>query len=153
MGQHVWWNEGVCIGYVEHVIGTPEQMRSWGLTEPGIAVSNLHPFEAISAKHPQHLGGISHGDTVVYALSDLADEGVGLLSATEEAEFTWAAAHARSLLQPEHRQSAFCVTAVMDTASWIEYWHFDFLDSAESGHQHISFLFRPNTRTTDDNPT
>ena len=153
VGQHIWWNEGVCIGFVEDVIETFEQMQSWGLTEPSIAISNIHPFEAIPTKHPQHMQGILHGDTVVYALTDLADEGVGLLSDAEETEFVWAAEHARTLLQPERRQRPYCVSAQIDIASRIEHWHFTFLDSGEGTHHHVSFPFRPNTRTTDESPS
>jgi hypothetical protein len=152
VGQHIWWNEGVCIGYVEDVIETCEQMESWGLTDPSIAISNIHPFEAVHTKHPQQMQGLLLGDTVVYALSDLADEGVGLLSDAEEAEFTWADAHARTLVQPEHTQRPYCVSAKIGIASRIEHWHFVFLDCVDGMHQHVSFPFRPNTRTTDESP-
>ena len=146
VGDHVWWNEGVCIGYIEHVIETDEQIDSWGLSEPSIGVSNLHPFEIISQKHPQKIGDVSLGGTVVYASSDLADEGVGPLSASEEMEFTWAVSQAICLIPESDRSGPFCVTAQFDAISTMEHWHFHFLDHSGSTLHHVMLPFRPGTR-------
>lgn len=36
-GDLVWWNEGVCVGFVEQVIETSDDFERWGLDEPSIA--------------------------------------------------------------------------------------------------------------------
>lgn len=148
VGDHVWWNEGVCIGYIEHLIETDDQIDSWGLSEPSIAVSNIHPFEVVSQKHPQEIGDVSLGGTVVYSSSDLADEGVGLLSSSEEVEFLWAVSQAISLIPESDRGSPYCVTAHFDAALTMEHWHIHFLDRTGSILHHITLPFRPGTRSS-----
>ena len=89
-GDLVWWNEGVCVGYIEEVIGTQDEWALWGLSEPSYAVSNLHPFEACSTKHKQHVGGVVTGGTVVYPETHMEDDGLGLLDDKEREELRWA---------------------------------------------------------------
>lgn len=130
VGDHIWWNEGTCVGYVEDVIETDHQIDSWGLSEASIAVSNIHPYDVICQKHPQETGAALLGGTVVYSLTDLADEGIGLLSASDEFEFSAALRLAFARLPEPDRGCPYCVTAYFDGASNVEHWHFHFLDQS-----------------------
>ena len=138
VGDHIWWNEGTCVGYVEDVIENDNQIDSWGLSEASIAVSNIHPYEIICQKHPQEIGTVLLGGTVVYSLTDLADEGIELLSATDEFEFSSALRLALARLPVPDRGCPYCITAYFDEASKLEHWHFHFLDRSGSVLHHIS---------------
>jgi hypothetical protein len=147
VGDHIWWNGGSCVGYVEDLIESEEQIGSWGLAEPGIAVSNLHPREFIFRKHPQKIGAVLLGGTVVYSVTELADEGVGLLSATEESEFSWALGVALAGLSKVESCGPYCVTVHFDKESSVEHWEFHFLDLSGSVLHQVSVPFRPGTRS------
>ena len=147
VGDLIWWNEGVCIGFVEEVMGERTDYESWGLDEPSIALTNLHPFAANAVKHKQHMGFLTTGGSAVYGLDDLEDEGIGLLSDHERSEFEWAITEARSKVNPAHRDLPFCVSARMDMERREEDWHFHFVDTECQIIEAVVFPFRPNTRT------
>ncbi|MEC5127053.1 hypothetical protein VSU19_09850 [Verrucomicrobiales bacterium BCK34] len=147
VGDLIWWNEGVCIGFVEEVMEERADYESWGLDEPSIALTNLHPFEANKAKHQQHIGCVTSGGTVVHALNELEDEGIGLLSDHERSELNWAIAKARSKVAAAHRDLPYCVTAEMDMNRREEDWYFHFVDTECQIIETVVFPFRPNTRT------
>ena len=147
VGDLVWWNEGVCVGFVEEVMVERPAFERSGLGEPGIALTNLHPFEANETKHKQHLGSVTSGGTVVHSYGVLEDEGVGLLSDHERSELDWAITEARSKMATAHRDLAFCVSAVMDMERGEEDWHFCFVDQECQMVETVVFPFRPKTRT------
>jgi hypothetical protein len=147
VGDHVWWNEGACIGYIERIMETDDEIDSWGLSQASIALSNIHPLEIIAQKRPQEIGAVTLGGTVVYSLADLYEEGVGLLSASEEDEFSWAVSAAAACLPEADRGSPYCVTALYDASTALEHWHIQFLDRSGSVLHHATFPFRPGTRS------
>lgn len=147
VGDLIWWNEGVCVGFVEEVMEEQSDYEAWGLDEPSIALTNLHPFAANELKHKQHIGFVTTGGTVVHGLDDLEDEGIGLLSDHERSELEWAISEARSKVAPSHRDLPFCVSALMDMERREEDWHFHFVDSECQIIETVVFPFRPNTRT------
>ncbi|MGB6220934.1 hypothetical protein [Haloferula sp.] len=147
VGDLIWWNEGVCVGFVEEVMEDQGDFERWGLDEPSIALTNLHPFEANEAKHKQHIGSVMSGCTVVHSLDDLEDEGVGLLSEHERSELDWAIAEARSRAEVQNREAPFCVSALMDMDRREEDWHFHFVNTECQVVETVVFPFRPNTRT------
>lgn len=147
VGDLVWWNEGVCVGFIEGVLEAPEDYEPWGLNKPSIALTNLHPFRTNKRKHKQHIGIVTCGGTVVTSVDQLEDEGVGLLSPHEQHELAWAISTARRSVSPEHRDAPCCVSAVMDMDRRDEDWHIQFV-----GHECITLdsvitPFRANTRT------
>ena len=147
VGDLVWWNEGVCVGYVESLMLRPEEYGSWGLDEPSIAFTNLHPFEANENKHPQNIGSLIGGATVVDSIANLEDEGVGLLSDHEKSELEWATQEAVSRASDEVRELPYCVCACVDSETGEENWHFHFVDREAKIHDSIVFPFREGTRT------
>lgn len=147
VGDLVWWNEGVCVGFVEEVMEDRSDYESRGLAEPGIALTNLHPFVANEAKHKQHIGFVVNGGTVVHVMSDLEDEGIGLLSGHERSELEWAINEARTKVAPSYRDLPFCVSAVVDVERREEDWHFHFVDRDCQVIESVVLPFRPNTRT------
>jgi hypothetical protein len=147
VGDLIWWNEGVCVGFVEEVMEERSDYESWGLDEPSIALTNLHPFAANESKHKQHIGFVTSGGTFVIALEDLEDEGIGLLSDHERSELDWAITEARSKVAPGHREMPICISAVMDMDRREEDWHFHFVDTECKIIETVVFPFRPNTRT------
>ena len=147
VGDMIWWNEGVCVGFVEAVMEQREVFESWGLDDPSIAVTNLHPLQANEVKHEQHIGLVTNGGTVVYSADDLEDEGVGLLSEHERSELDWAISEARSKVSPEYSDLPFSVSAVKDMVRCEEDWHIHFVDNECRVKQSVIFPFRPNTRT------
>lgn len=146
VGDLVWWNEGVCVGFVEEVMEERSDYERWGLDEPSIALTNLHPFAANGAKHKQHIGFVRSGGTVVYSLGDLEDEGIGLLSGHERSELEWVIAQARSRVSLTHRDLPFCVSALMNMERHEEDWHVHFFDKECHTIETVVFPFRPNTR-------
>lgn len=149
-GDLVWWNEGVCVGFVLEVMEEPAAYEAWGLDEPSIAFTNLHPFEANFEKHPQHIGSVVSGGTVVLTPDQLEDDGVGLLSPHERNELDWAIHKARSLIDSSLKELPFCVTAILDMERNEEDWIFHFVDTECTVQKTVCFPFRPNTR---DSPT
>ncbi len=147
MGDLVWWNEGVCVGFIEEVIEAPEDYERWGLDQPSIALTNLHPFHANEQKHKQHIGFVTSGGTVVNSEDQLEDEGIGLLSPHERAELEWAISEAKQRVAPEHRDAPYCVSAVVDMDRRGEDWHFHFVDHECQVLATVILPFRPNTRT------
>ena len=148
-GDLVWWNEGVCVGFVEEVLESKEEYELWGLDEPSIAFTNLHPFEMNDVKHQQHIGFVTSGGTVVHPLDrqHLEDEGIGLLSDHELSEFNWATQEAKSRVDPEYRDFPCCVSAHKDMGRGEEDWYFCFVGRECEVLQTVIFPFRPNTRT------
>jgi len=136
-GDLVWWNEGVCVGFVENLIEDEGDRSDYGLDQPGIAFTNLHPFEA---------NQFTNGGSTVYPEGMLEDEGVGLLSQHERSELNWAIATAREAVAPEHRDLPFCVTAVMNLDCKEEEWVFHFVDRDCKTIASVAFPFRPKTR-------
>lgn len=146
-GDLVWWNEGVCVGFIEEVMEFPEEYEGWGLEEPSIALTNLHPFHANQLKSKQHMGFATTGGTVVNSEDQLEDEGIGLLSEHERAELEWAISEAKRRVAPEHQEAPFCVSAVMDMDRHEEDWHIHFVDQECGVVGAVVLPFRPNTRT------
>ncbi|MBK1884594.1 hypothetical protein JIN85_19415 [Luteolibacter pohnpeiensis] len=147
VGDLIWWNEGVGVGFIEEVIEERSDFEAWGIDKPSIALSNLHPFAANEAKHKQHIGFAATGGSVVQALDDQEDDGIGLLSDHERSELEGAITEARSKVTPFHRDLPFCVSAVMDMERREEDWHFHFVDREYQIIETVVVPFRPNTRT------
>jgi hypothetical protein len=146
VGDLVWWNEGVYVGYIVEVLEQNEQYEVWGLDEPGVVLTNLHPFEANKRKRQRCPGFIATGGTVVYPAKSLEDEGVGLLSSHERAEMDWAVATAQSKLARGLSHLDFCVSAVMNAGSHGEDWRIDFVDEDRQVIETFVVPFRPDTR-------
>ena len=147
VGDLIWWNEGVCVGFIEEVMEAREDYERWGLDEPSIALTNLHPFNANEQKHKQCIGFVASGGTVVNSEDQLEDEGIGLLSPHERSELEWAISEAKRRVAPEHHGAPYCVSAVMDMDRREEDWHFHFVDHECQIVETIVFPLRPNTRT------
>jgi len=152
VGDLVWWNEGVCVGFIEKVIESRKDYESWGLEEPSVALTNLHPFDANERKHKQHIGFVSSGGTVLNSEDQLKDEGVGLLSSHERSELEWAITEAKRRVAPEHHDTPYCVSAVMDMDRLEEDWHFHFVDHECQVVDTVVFALRPNTRAKGKQP-
>ena len=149
-GDLVWWNEGVCVGFIVEVMEAPEDYAHWGLDKPGIALTNLHPFQANEQKHKQHIGFVTSGATVVNSVDQLEDEGIGPLSRHERAELRWATSEAKRRVSTKHRDAPYCVSAVMNMDRREEDWHFHFVDLECRILDAVVIPFRPNTRTMGD---
>lgn len=147
VGDLIWWNEGVCVGYIQGVMEVREDYERWGLDEPSIALTNLHPFDANEQKHKQNIGFVTNGGTVVNSENQLEDEGIGLLSPHERSELKWAISEAKRRVTPKHRDASYCVSAVMDMYRREEDWHFYFVDHECRVLDTVVIPFRPNTRT------
>jgi hypothetical protein len=93
IGDHIWWNEGSCVGFVQKIVESESELKNWGFDEPQILLSGLHPFD------PGEVGYVS------YQASDFGDEGIERFSPAEEADFERAQTLARSdhgLIEPFH---------------------------------------------------
>ena len=150
VGDLIWWNEGICIGFVEEVMESRKDYENWGLDEPSVAFTNLHPFEANLVKHQQHIGGPTTSGTVVDTEAQLENEGIGLLTDHECEELEWAISHAQSLVSEDIRDRPFCVSALMDMDRMEEDWNFDFVDGECGVIESVVFPFRPNTRSEEE---
>jgi hypothetical protein len=148
-GDLIWWNEGVCVGFVEEVMEDPSDYERWGLDQPSIAFTNLHPFKANAEKHKQHIGFVTTGATVVHPFDrqHLEDEGVGPLTPHERSELAWAISEAKSRVDSTYHNCPYCVSALKDMEHGEEAWHFHFVDLECQIVQTVVFPFRPNTRT------
>ncbi|RYD40108.1 MAG: hypothetical protein EOP85_14800 [Verrucomicrobiaceae bacterium] len=109
-GDLVWWNEGTCAGFVLEVMEDRESYEAWGLDEPSVALTNLHPLEANELKHPQRIGSVTTGATVVYPERSLEDDAVEPLSADERLELETAMATGRNRVAAENRDLPICVS-------------------------------------------
>ncbi len=78
VGDHVWWNEGSSIGFIHVIVETKGDIKNWGFDEPHILLSGFHPSYPDGAGH------------VAYPESDFSDEGIAVLTAAEEEDFTQA---------------------------------------------------------------
>jgi hypothetical protein len=72
VGDHIWWNEGASVGFVQTIIEGKDEEVAWGLDGPHILISGYHP------KNPSDAG------YVAYPPSDFADEGIAPLTNEEE---------------------------------------------------------------------
>ena len=93
VGDHIWWNEGTCVGFVCTVVESEADQDSWGFDSPHILLSGCHPYEGEGAGY------------IAYSISDFEDEAIGKLSAREEKEFGRVLAQVRAearLHQPFH---------------------------------------------------
>ena len=145
-GDLVWWNEGVCVGFVLEVMEERDDYERWGLAEPSVAVSNVHPFAANEAKHKQHIGTVAGGGIVVYSACDLEDEGIGPLAPHERSELEWAITEAKSKVAIGSGDLPFCVSALKDMKRREEDWHIQFVDGECQTIETVVFPFRPGTR-------
>lgn len=34
MGDHIWWNEGSCLGFIHEIVEDPSDQSTWGFEEP-----------------------------------------------------------------------------------------------------------------------
>ena len=75
VGDHIWWNEGVCVGFVCAVVESGEDQNVWGFDKPHVLLSGHHPYD------PGDPGYIA------YPSSDFEEEGVARLTSAEEEEF------------------------------------------------------------------
>ena len=75
VGNHIWWNEGSCIGFVHKIVEGAGEIQIWGFDEPHILISGHHPFA------PDGQGYIA------YPASKFTDEGIGGLSLAEQKDF------------------------------------------------------------------
>jgi len=103
VGDLIWWNEGYCVGYVQVIAESKEEYDSWGLDEPHVFVSNVHPFNSTIQS------GVAEPE------SSLADEGIGLLTTEERVRLEQAANLAHQLLSADFKYSTYSVfTEVLD---------------------------------------
>ncbi len=72
VGDHIWWNEGTSIGFVQTIVEGKDDEERWGLDGPHILISGYHPRDRNDAGY------------VAYAPSDFSDEGIEPLSFEEE---------------------------------------------------------------------
>lgn len=84
-GDHIWWNEGSCVGFVHEVVEGGEDDKKWGFDEPHLLLSGYHPSDP---------GGPGY---VAYAETDLEREGISRLTDREEADYRLALDSARRL--------------------------------------------------------
>ena len=102
-GDLIWWNEGHCVGYVQVIAESKEEHVGWGLEQPHVFVSNVHPF------NPTIQSGVA------YPESCLAEEGIGLLTPEERVQLDEAAAQAHQLVGADLKYSTYHVlTQVLD---------------------------------------
>jgi len=90
VGDHIWWNEGTCIGFVGTIIEGKDEEATWGLDEPHILISGYHPRNTEDAGY------------VAYSPTDFADEGIGRLTDEEETMLARAVAQVAGL--PGYRE-------------------------------------------------
>jgi hypothetical protein len=72
LGDHIWWNEGSCIGYISAVVETQDDQQAWEFEEPHFLISCNHPY------NPDNAG------EVAYSVEDIEDEGIERLTPEEE---------------------------------------------------------------------
>jgi len=128
VGDLVWWNEGVCVGFVEGIMESYKDYSDYGCSSPCLSFTNLHPFSANAQKHKQHVGEVSGGGSVIYPESILKDEGVALLTGHEQSELMWAISHSRTLVDESIKDLPFCITARKDMQRMEEDWNFQYVD-------------------------
>ena len=114
VGDLIWWDEGLCVGYVQAIAESKEEYESWGLAAPHIYVSNTHPFDPATR------------DEVGYPMSALEDDGVGLLSPEERGEFEEATAEAHSLAVSDLDGLIYSVTTEVQKCELVD-WIFTFI--------------------------
>lgn len=146
VGDLIWWNEGVCIGFVLEVTETESECAAMDLDDPGILVTNLHPYEANLTADKCRLPHPCAGGRCRMPLNLFEDEGIGLLSEHEKEAFYHALSTARSEVTPELRLCPFCARAELDQAKGEKDWYFDFLNEALEIVETIRIPFQPGTR-------
>jgi len=114
VGDLIWWDEGLCVGYVQAIAESREEYGSWGLDSPHIFVSDRHPFDPSLATS----GGIG------YPASLLEDDGIGSLSAAERLEFE----RAKKLALAGRSYSCYSVTTHVEDCT-IKSWVFHLIDA------------------------
>lgn len=72
VGDHIWWNEGSTIGFIDTIVEGKEVEKEWGFDEPHILITGFHPYNPYN------------GGYVAYAVSDFSDEGISKLTSEEE---------------------------------------------------------------------
>lgn len=45
VGELIWWDECRCLGHIQHIAETAEELDAWGLKEPHAFFGNHHPFD------------------------------------------------------------------------------------------------------------
>ena len=105
----IWWNEGICVGFVQEIIKTKQDLETWGLITPSLAVSNLHPFN------------LNNPLTIVDE-SDIAGEGIGLLTKNEIQIFEKILTQAKSKVSKETKKLHFFVTVKYDPQQDLQKW-------------------------------
>ena len=111
VGDLIWWDEGLCIGYVQAIVESKEEYKSWGLDAPHIFLSNTHPFDS----------KITSG--VCYNRASFDDEGIGLLNPEERKEFDQAILRAKKSVVADY--STYAVTTEIQHSQQIG-WIFTF---------------------------
>ena len=74
LGDHIWWDEGLCLGYVVEIVETIADQKKRGLDEPSFFLNPGHPkgmFNDRVIGHPQCC---------------VVDEGIDRLTPEEEIE-------------------------------------------------------------------
>lgn len=117
VGDLIWWNEGNCVGYVQSVAESQTDYETWGLDEPGIFVSNYHPFDR------------SNPSGVFYPTDSFEDEGIGTLTLEEQKEFE----RAKRLALTGRPHSWFSVTTDVED-NVLKSWIFTLLDEQDRKH-------------------
>ena len=134
IGDLIWYNEGVGVGFVYDIITTPEE---WGLedSETGIMIQSLHPLQT---KEKEHSPGLYFNSE-----SLLEDEGVGRLTGHEINELN----HAISIALEEFNSldPIYTVSAYKDMTTEEECWHIRFFKENKISIE-MKIPFRPNTR-------
>ena len=101
VGDHIWWNEGGCIGFVRTIIEGQSDEKAWGLDEPHILISGYHP------RNPEDAGYVS------YPPSYFVDEGIGRLTGNEEEMLAPAIAEVRGR---SHYREPFLIGVICSDA-------------------------------------
>jgi hypothetical protein len=113
VGDLIWWDEGLCVGYVQVIAESKSDYAAWGLQAPHIFVSNTHPFDSTL------LSGVSYPETC------LKDEGIGLLTSDERIQLDKASARASDLVGVDLDYSTYSVTADVQNRQ-LAGWFFTF---------------------------
>lgn len=114
VGDLIWWDEGLCTGYVQEIAESKEEYESWGLSEPHIFVSDGHPFD------PATRTGIG------YPEASFASEGIGRLTPEERLKLEQATERARSLARIDSAHLSYAVHAAIENCKQVG-WEFSFI--------------------------
>lgn len=130
VGDLIWWDGGYCVGFVQLVAESLDEYGSWGLDEPFIFVSNIHPFD------PKMNTGVG------YSESQLDDDGIGLLTPEERLQMEQASKQAVELAAANLEYSTYSVFTEARNRKLAE-WVFTFRKSDGTELESITVPVRP----------